>query len=65
MTADGIPDEDIWDQASMGQGVRGDRRGAAGLQPLLNGSPLIGVPICCNDWVHHLGLHILQLPQLS
>ena len=42
------------------KGLRGDWRDAVGLQPLLYGSSLIGMPVCCYDGILHLCLHIQQ-----
>ena len=53
----GCPDKCVGDQTSMSKNITGDRGGGAGLQPLLDGSSLISVPICCNDWVNHPNLH--------
>ncbi len=41
----------------MGQGVTCDWRHAAVSQPVLDGTSLVGVPICSNGWLHHGGLH--------
>ena len=43
----------IGDQASVRQLAPGDRREGAALQPVLNGSALVGVSIICNHWIHH------------
>ena len=46
-------DQHIGHQASVGQLVPGDWREGAALQPVLDGSALICVPISCNHWIHH------------
>ena len=56
--ADGCFDKEVGAQLHGVQGLVADRGGGVGLQPLLNGSPLICLPIPCqNDWIHHQCLH--------
>ena len=54
-------DQHVGHQASVGQLVPGDRREGAALQPMLDGSALIRVPISCNHWIHHCHLHTSSL----
>ena len=55
------PGRYIGHQASVGQLVPGDRRQGAALQPVLNGSALICVPISCNHRIHHCHLHVADI----
>ncbi len=57
LAGNGHPSSLVRHQASMGQGVTSDWRHAAVSQPILNGTPLVGVTICSNGWLHHPGLH--------
>ena len=57
LASNGTLDQQVGDQAGVGQGGLGDRRGVLPLQPLCNGGPLIGMPIPGYHWVHHHPLH--------
>ena len=46
-------DQHIGHQAGVGQLFPGDRREGAALQPVLDGSALISVPISRDHWIHH------------
>ncbi len=61
LTCNGTLDEEVGDQAGVGQQGLGDRGGGVVLQPVLHGGPLICVPICSYYRVHH---HCLQLTKL-
>ena len=52
-------------ETGMGEGKGGDRRGGAGEQPVLDGAPLIGVPICRYDWIYHSDLHLAKVDALD
>ena len=45
--------QDIGDKSGVGELVSSDWGQAVALQPVLNGAPLIGVPICSNHRLHH------------
>ena len=46
-------DQHIGDKSGVGKLVPSHWGQAAALQPVLNGSLLIGVPICSDHWLHH------------
>ena len=58
LTCNGSLDEEVGDQAGVGQQGLGDRGGGVVLQPLLHGSSLVCVPICSYHWLHHLCLSL-------
>jgi len=61
LTCNGTLDEEVGDQAGVGQQGLGDRGGGVVLQPVLHGSPLVCVPVCSYHRLHH---HRLQSRKL-
>ncbi len=65
LTCNGTLDEEVGDQAGVGQQGLGDRGGGLVLQPVLHGGPLICVPICSYYGIHHHCLHMHMLVLFS
>ena len=61
LALDGRLGQDIGHKAGVRQRQHGDGGGGVGLQPLLNGGPLIGVPISRNHRVYHCYLHTIYV----
>ena len=57
LAGDGILDEEVGDEAGVGEGGLGDGGGVVLLQPGCDGGSFVGVPIPC---YHRLNHHFLQ-----
>ena len=60
LAGNGISDEEVGDEAGVGEGGLGDRGGVVLLQPGCYGGSLIGVPIPCYHWLNHNCLQCQQ-----
>ena len=58
VSGNGSPNQDIVQDAGVGQGPAGDWGGGLLCQPGLQGSPLICVPVSGNHWVSHCDLQV-------
>ena len=61
LALDGCLGQDIGHKAGVGQTQQGDGGGGTGLQPLLNSSSLISVPISRNHRVYQCDLRTIQV----
>ena len=52
----GTPDQHILNNTLVGESLASDWGGAVLHEPGLQSSPLVGMPISCNDWILH---HVL------
>ena len=65
LACNGSLDEEVGDQAGVGQQGLGDRGGEVVMQPVLHGGSLVCVPICSYHRLHHHRLHLHMLTSMT